>query len=574
MVRAIVPHFVRVALPLGLLVLAVLAAPAAARDVLAPGLVHERLVRPGPVIAHVLRLDRYPARRVAVDGPLFRVRAVTGGALSAGRSRLSSIVRARSGQGAIAGINGDFFSWSGVPTGMLLSGGRLVRDPAPFRSSAILDEAGALHVARLGLEGSVVALDAGGASVGPSTRIHALNRLPRAGGGEAILYTPEFGRRTPPSPGTPSLVLSPRDTAAPLIGPVEARVLATGGNGGIALDGRMVLALGGSRAAELAATARAGDLVRLDLAVPGLPPGAVAGIGGGPALLTDGRPTVAAEGFSSAQVGARTARSAIGQRADGTLLLVSVEDGRSGPSRGVTTQELALLMADLGARTAMGLDSGGSAGISLRGETPATVGPAGERSIATALVVSYRGVQVPVPAPNRVSPNGDRAAETTTAVFRLTGRSAVRVALLDRRGRRVARLAAGWRQAGAHRVRVPARELRDGRYRVRVVARGEDDRRATRATRTIVVDRTLGHLRLGGRPGGATVAFRLSRPARVTVRVRAPGGWRTAVRDRRLAPGRRGLRIAAPPGRRTVAVSARYGIGTSTLAGAVRVRRP
>ena len=107
---------------------------------------------------------------------------------------------------------------------------------------------------------------------------------------------------------------------------------------------------------------------------------------------------------------------------------------------------------------------------------PTSVGPAGERAIATALVVSYRGVQMPPPEPNRVSPDGDRRAETTTAVYRLTGRSAVRASLIDARGRRVARLAAGWRARGAHRVRVPVREPARRALSVRVVARGEDDR--------------------------------------------------------------------------------------------------
>jgi hypothetical protein len=548
-------------------------AAAAPREVVAPGLVYERVVRPGPIIAHVLRLDRYPARRVSPDGPAYRVEALAGGPLTAGRTRLSSMVAARASTGAVAGINGDYFSWSGVPTGLLLNGAGLVRDPAPFRSSAVLDDAGVLHVSRLGLRGTLVGLGPAGAPAGAAATIGALNRLARAGGGETVLYTPAFGRRTPPAPGTPSLVLAPSDPAAPVVGSVTARVLAMGGAGGIGLDGRLVVALGGARAQALASSLRPGDPVRVELAVPGIAPGAVAGIGGGPALVAGGRPAVAPEGFAAAQTAARTARSAVGQRADGTLLLVSVEDGRAGPSRGVTAAELARLMAGLGAEVAMGLDSGGSAGLSLRGQRPASAGPAGERAIASALIVSYRGVQVAPVAPGRVSPNGDGVGETAAVAYRLTARSAVRADLVGPRGRRVARLGAGWRRAGVHRVRVPARARADGRYRVRVVARGADDRRPTRAARAVVVDRTLGHLRLGGRGGAVALAFRLSRPARVSVRVRVPGGWRTALAGARLGRGGRGLRVAAPPGRRGVRVTARSRLGPSTLAGTVRVPR-
>lgn len=557
-----------------LLVAAVAAAPAtAAREVIAPGLVYERVVRPGPVVAHVLRLDRYPARRDSPDGPLYAVAAVAAGPLAAGRRPLSRIVRSRAIDGAVAGINGDFFSWSGVPTGLMLTGRGLVRDPAPFRSSAVLDAAGTLHVGRLALDGSAVAVGADGVRAGPRATVHAINRLPRAGGGEVVLYTEDFGRRTPPAPGTPSIVLRPLDPGAPLLGSIDARVIGVGGEGGIGLTDRMVLALDGSRGARLAESAAIGGVVRVDLGVPGLPQGAVTGIGGGPALVVGGVPRVADEGFGEAQVRARTARSALGQRPDGSILLVSVEDGRSGRSRGVTSGEMAALMARLGARTAIGLDSGGSAGLSLRGEAPATAGPDGERAIANALVVRYRGVQVGVPEPQRVSPNSDGTAEATTAVYRLTARSAVRADLLDARGRRVARLGAGRREAGARRIRLPVRSLRDGRYRVRVTARRIGDRRATRATRLLVVDRTLGHLRLGGRQGAAIAAFRLARPARVTVRVRVPGGRRAVVRGRRLAAGRHGLRVRAPAGRRGVEVIARSSLGTSTLSGIVRVRR-
>ena len=562
----------RRALPLGLAALAVAAAPAAARDVLAPGLVYEQRTLPGPTVVDVLKLDRYPARRANADGPLYRVEATGAPQLTAGRTRLSSLVRARRGSGAIAGINGDFFNWSGIPSGLLLDGRGLVRSPAPFRSSALLDGAGALHVARLALAGTIVAMGPDGPVGAPAT-VQAINRLPRPGGGESILYTEAFGRRTPPSPGTPSLVLAPADPGAPLIGPVAARVLTTGGGGGISLAGRIVIALGGSRATALAQSLRPGDAVRLDLEVPGLPEGTLTGIGGGPVLVRDGRAVEDGEGFSSAQLDSRTARSAIGQTAAGTLLLVTVEDGRSGPSRGLTGGELARLMIDLGAVTAMGLDSGGSAGISIRGLTPASAGPAGERAIATALVVSYRGVAMPPPRPSRVSPDGDGHAETTTAVYRLTARSAVRASLLDARHRRVARLAAGWRESGAHRMRVPVRDLRDGRYQVKVVSRRAGDRHATTATRAVVIDRTLGHLRAAGRAGGAVLSFRLTRTARITVRVRVPGGWRTVVSGRRLGRGARGLRIAAPAGRRTIWVGARSSLGVSRQSTTVTVTR-
>ncbi len=506
------------------------------------------------MIADGVRRDRLPGRLAGADAPGYRLAAVSGERLSGGRRRLSTMVRAGAADGVVAGVNGDYFSWSGVPSGLLIDGRGIVRDPAPSRSSAVIDAAGALHVSRLGLEATFTHTGATGRA--GSARIAAVNRLPREGGGETVLYTPGFGRRTPPSPGVPSLVLVPDAPQAPLLGAVSTRVAATGGRGGVTLPGRLVLALGGSRAVALGAGAAVGDAVRLDLGVPGLPAAAMAGIGGGPALVVDGLPIGTDEGFTAAQLGARTARSAIGQTRDGSLLLVTVRDRRSGPSRGVTTGELAAFVADLGAVTAMGLDSGGSAGLSVLGRTPASAGPSGERAIATALVVRYRGVRMPVPSPSRVSPDGDGGGDVTTPRYRLVDRSAVRIAVLDARGRRVARVASGWRAAGVHRVKPPLTGLRDGRYRVRVIARAEGDRRASRATRGVVIDRTLGHLRTAGGPGRVRVGYRLTRRAVVTVAVRERGAWRTVARGAR-GPGRQ-LEVAdARPGRRAVRVTAR-----------------
>lgn len=557
---------VPLAAALAALATAAIAPAADGREVLAPGVVYERQVRPGPVIAHVVRATRYPDRRGAAARPRMDVRAVAGRPFATGRTPLSAMVRRHLPAGALAGLNGDYFSWSGVPSGLLLDAAGLGRDPAASRSSAVFDAAGTLHVARLALEGAYRAGTATG-------RVHAINRLPREDRPEAILYDHRFGPRTPPLREGVSVLLE-RTGPGPLIGTVEARVVAVGSGGVVSTSGgRIVLVEHHPGRAAALAGLRRGEAVTLDLGVPGLPEAARAGIGGGPLLVRDGVPAVAPEGFTLSQTAARTARSAVGQRADGTVLMVSVEDRRSGPSRGVTAAELGRLMAGLGARTAMGLDSGGSAGISLRGAAPPTAGPEGERPIATALVLAYRGVQLNVPRPQRLSPNGDGVAERGGVRFRITDRSAVRVELLDRRNRRVEGMGAGWRRPGVHAVRVPG-GLPDGRYRVRVTARAEDEGAATRMTRNLVVDRTLGHLRLGGREGAAVVAFRLARGARVSVIVRgADGRARRAVAGRRLGPGGHGLRVAARPGVAEVRVLATGRLGTSELSGRVRIRR-
>src|SRR5690606_18927637 len=85
-------------------------------------------------------------------------------------------------------------------------------------------------------------------------------------------------------------------------------------------------------------------------------------IGGGPRLLRAGRMHITAEEerFGSDIRLGRAPRSAIGLTRDGKALLVTVSGRQPGVSIGVTLQELAEILLDLGAVDAMNLDGGGS----------------------------------------------------------------------------------------------------------------------------------------------------------------------------------------------------------------------
>ena len=69
--------------------------------------------------------------------------------------------------------------------------------------------------------------------------------------------------------------------------------------------------------------------------------------GGGPVLVRAGKPVFRAnEQFTPDQLLARTARTAVGQLADGRLLLVTVDGAQPGYSAGVTNFELALELVE------------------------------------------------------------------------------------------------------------------------------------------------------------------------------------------------------------------------------------
>lgn len=88
----------------------------------------------------------------------------------------------------------------------------------------------------------------------------------------------------------------------------------------------------------------------------------------------------------------RNPRTAVGRKADGTVLLVAV-DGRNKQAAGLSMFELRQLMAALGCVDAINLDGGGSTTMVVRGTVvnhPSDnnlFDPAGERPVANAIVV-------------------------------------------------------------------------------------------------------------------------------------------------------------------------------------------
>src|SRR5262249_35494604 len=133
---------------------------------------------------------------------------------------------------------------------------------------------------------------------------------------------------------------------------------ATGGGEPIPPAGAVLMAVGGA-AAKLQAESRVGAIVHVRLGLQPSWDGVSAALGGGPVLVRNGKAVFRSlEDFTNAQVGARTARGAVGQLADGRIVLVAVDGGRPGYSSGLTSFELAQALVRLGAVTAAGVDSG------------------------------------------------------------------------------------------------------------------------------------------------------------------------------------------------------------------------
>jgi hypothetical protein len=123
-------------------------------------------------------------------------------------------------------------------------------------------------------------------------------------------------------------------------------------------------------------------------------------LGGVPILVEEGK-IADMEREPAKHLKVRHPRTAIGITAKRKLVLVVV-DGRAPEAAGMTCEELARLMVDLGCSWALNLDGGGSSAMWVRGKphdgivsNPCDDGkydPAGERRVANAVVVLARDV--------------------------------------------------------------------------------------------------------------------------------------------------------------------------------------
>ena len=350
---------------------------------LMPGVVFSRQVEftaHGPVVLNVVSAPRPQG--------LYSLRAALSNGAVQGRERLTDMEKEVSGQTTVVGVSGDYFDsrW-GSPSSIVIRGGVLNAGTLGGRSAAGFDSAGKLHVDRVALDGSWQ----GTGQYRPLTLNAPPSRSP------VTLYTPAWGTTTPAESGTTEVVLAPFPAAAPnvvLSAPVT-QVLSGGGQA-IPPNGAVIVARAG-QAPILSKEAPSGTRVNVRLILTPSWDGIRDAVGGGPVLVRNGRPVFRpGEAFTASQLLTRTARSAVGQTADGHILFVTVDGGRPGYSLGLTNFELALAMMRLGAVSATGLGSGAPASVAFDGRLlsrPSSL--AGESQVADALFLQYDGVYAP-----------------------------------------------------------------------------------------------------------------------------------------------------------------------------------
>jgi flagellar hook assembly protein FlgD len=533
---------------------------------LMPGVTYTREVdftSRGPIVLDVVTAPK-------PSGPTYSLApALSNGSLT-GKEPLTHLASRVAGGATTVAIDADYFNRrTGAPNGILMENGVLEGAPATGRSSLGIAADGTLTAGRVSLAGTWQ---------GNSQR-RPLLLNGAVGKGKFTLYTPAYGTATPRESGVVEAVigqLPPARPGAPLTGTVTR--VTTAGSTGIPPGGAVLVARGAQSTAQLSAEAPVGQQVGALFSLSPDWSGVASAIGGGPLLVKNGKPVFHAnESFDPRRLNGRQPRGAIGQLADGRIVLVAVEGTNPAYSIGMSSYELAVELSRLGATTAFGLDAGPAAGIAFDGKL-LTLPPNGaEAKLSDALVLSYLGVYAAPPSAPVLSPNGDGADDSETLALQVARPSSV-VATLSGPGNTKITLASGTESPGAHTLTwdgtnagSPAPE---GAWTLSVTA--TDDRNVTTtAQRTFSLDNTLSSLAVStGSRGLPTATFQLTRSANVVLRVeRLTGvtiasigaGSRSAGPQHVTWRGRIGKR-PAPSGRYRIEVVATSSVGTSSLA--------
>ena len=559
-------------LPIAVLVALIVASPAAARPVqVMPGVTYDRILRwtpAGPVAMYVITAPK--------PGGLYSLTPLLSNGTIVGRETVSSMERDAAAQMTTIGVNGDFFSWTGGwPSGLLMRGGVVEHQSALGRAAVGVDTTGILHVDRVPWYGRWHGAD-------PTWQpISQMNEPPRANA--TALFTPVWGTKTPATHGT-MVVLGPFPPATPrldLTGVVQSVV--TDSTVDVPPDGAVLVARGAA-AQTLHDQAIVGTPLTVRIPLIDAWASVTDAVSSGPTLVKNGRPLFnAGEALTSAQLRGRNPRTAIGQRADGGIVMVAVDGRQRGWSIGITNWDLALTLVRYGCVTGFALDSGGSTTVAFDGHVLNRPSDRqGERPVGEALVIGYTGVYVPAPAAN-LSPNADGVGDSESLDYRLVRPSTVSAKLIAPDGS-VRELDSGQKPAGRYHLTwdgtdatgAPAAE---GTYHWNVSAT-DDLGRASTHDRRFSLDRTVGFLRIS--PGARQVAFTLTRDAsvRVTIETGSGGILRTVARGFRPAGavtarwnGRDGRGKRVRRGAYVVHVSVTSSIGLSKLRAPLLIRR-
>jgi len=278
----------------------------------------------------------------------------------------------------VAAINGDYYnhdySHAGDPHGIQICRGELVSAPNPSRVAFWVDAERNMHRGTITSLFHVVWCNGAKIPLGLNER-----RRPDS----AVLYTAAAGHSTETQGGLEVALVSPTNQPwLPLrVGAVsQAKVLMVHETGNMLLRHDVAVISIGPRLAQGLPRPAVGSFLTISTeTMPNLK-GARTAIGGGPTLLSGGKPWKWPDLFQG-----RHPRSCIGWNKD--FFYMMEVDGRQAGSDGMTYYEMAEYLKRLGCEEAINLDGGGSATLWVDGRVVNRPSQGGERPAANTLVL-------------------------------------------------------------------------------------------------------------------------------------------------------------------------------------------
>ena len=283
----------------------------------------------------------------------------------------------------LAAVNADFFSlWTGVPMGVLVSEGRLISS-SDGRDAVGFGADGETLFGKIG-ETITVELD------GKSLAVSHVNKYPSVYG--AYLLTRDYGESTTLTGFEANEYVLRLDGELTLGGEVGGEVVGIRENieNGEIPEGCAVLTVPRSLSTAVDyAALELGTRVTVKVACESGFEALSGAVGGGDIIVKDGK---AVEGVADEDhEKTRQPRTALGVKADGSVLLFVVDGRQSGYGVGLTLAALADTMLALGCVDAINFDGGGSSALVLfDGETAALQNrpsDGSERKVANAVAL-------------------------------------------------------------------------------------------------------------------------------------------------------------------------------------------
>ncbi len=321
-----------------------------------------------------------------------------------GRDTLSSLVRSAENEGydVVSGINGDFFSFqTGIPMSALIANGRILSSNADRNAFGIR------------YDGSVIAgnpaISLSMAIGGRTYKIDHYNKYPTVYGVYAM--SDDYAESTKSSFSSREIVIALSGKAGTVSG-FHGTVsdIRTASQNSAIPEGSLVITIPDQlKNAGDYKSIKVGDSVAFTFTVDPQWMMVETAIGGGDLLVENGK---IKEGIvDEAHEKQNNPRTAVGAKADGTILFFATDGKQSGYSTGLTLNELAATMQELGCVTALNLDGGGSTTVAIKHSgankvlTVSRPSDGSERSLANAILfantLSYTGV----PASLKITPN-------------------------------------------------------------------------------------------------------------------------------------------------------------------------